>query len=216
MNEPPAAAPAPAPGPAAQPAPAGAAAPPPAADSRAQLLAQLERLRGALEATRRPAGQRPAANRSVRDWLTPRTGPPPTPLPLPGRAADAPPDSLDSQNSQNSPIRQNGVFSGSAASDGWPAPLAPEALHGLAGDFVRLVEPHTEADTAALLGQFLVAFGNLAGRSAHVRAEADEHDTNLFLVLVGRSAKGRKGVAWGHTRRALHDLDRTWARGKIG
>ena len=31
----------------------------------------------------------------------------------------------------------------------WPDPLQPEALIGLAGEFVRLVDPHTEADPAA-------------------------------------------------------------------
>ena len=30
----------------------------------------------------------------------------------------------------------------------WPAPIAEQALHGPAGEFVRLIEPHTEADRA--------------------------------------------------------------------
>jgi hypothetical protein len=51
------------------------------------------------------------------------------------------------------------------ASYNWPEPLAAEALQGLAGEFVRLVEPHSESDPAALLIQFLVGFGNLIGRS---------------------------------------------------
>jgi hypothetical protein len=34
----------------------------------------------------------------------------------------------------------------------WPE-LAPEALHGLAGDFVRMIEPHTEADPVARSGR---------------------------------------------------------------
>jgi hypothetical protein len=38
----------------------------------------------------------------------------------------------------------------------WPAELEPEAFHGLSGEWVRLVEPHTEADPAALLVQLLV------------------------------------------------------------
>lgn len=33
----------------------------------------------------------------------------------------------------------------------WPNPLGPAALHGLAGEFVRVVEPHTEADVPNLL-----------------------------------------------------------------
>jgi hypothetical protein len=40
----------------------------------------------------------------------------------------------------------------------WPV-MDKTAYHGLAGDFVRTVEPHTESDPAGLLIQFLVAFG---------------------------------------------------------
>ena len=48
----------------------------------------------------------------------------------------------------------------------WPESLDGDALSGLAGDVVRLIEPHSEADPAALLVQFLIAFGNAAGRAA--------------------------------------------------
>ena len=34
-----------------------------------------------------------------------------------------------------------------------------DAFHGLAGDVIRRIEPHTESDPAALLVQFLIAFG---------------------------------------------------------
>ena len=62
----------------------------------------------------------------------------------------------------------------------WPE-LIPEAQFGLAGDFVRAVGPHTEADPVALLMQFFVAFGNVIGRGPHFVAEADEHFSNLFI-----------------------------------
>jgi hypothetical protein len=39
----------------------------------------------------------------------------------------------------------------------WPDPLAEAAYHGPAGEFVRVVEPQSEADPAALLISFLVA-----------------------------------------------------------
>jgi Bifunctional DNA primase/polymerase, N-terminal len=76
----------------------------------------------------------------------------------------------------------------------WPEAAAEEAFYGLAGNVVRLIEPHSEADRMALLVQFLVAFGNLIGRGPHFMAEADAHFTNLFAVLVGRTAKGRLGL----------------------
>jgi len=72
----------------------------------------------------------------------------------------------------------------------WPT-LNPEALYGVAGDFVRLVEPHTEADPVAILVQFLVAIGNQAGRKIYRIAEAARHYTNLFTVIIGRTGYGR-------------------------
>lgn len=97
----------------------------------------------------------------------------------------------------------------------WPDPVPPEGFHGLPGEFVRLVEPHTEADSAALLVQFLTAFGSAAGRSAHFQVEADRHFTNLFVALVGVTSKGRKGSSWGHVRRVMEGADEIWARNRI-
>ena len=93
---------------------------------------------------------------------------------------------------------------------GWPKPLRPEAFYGLAGDIVRMIEPHSEADPAALLLQTLAAFGNCVGRGPHFRVEADRHGLNLFVAMVGRSARGRKGTSWGHIQRIFHDVDRFW------
>ena len=56
----------------------------------------------------------------------------------------------------------------------WPSPLDESAFHGLAGRFVRAVEPHSEADPVALLVQTLVAFGNAVGRGPHFVAEAEK------------------------------------------
>jgi hypothetical protein len=90
---------------------------------------------------------------------------------------------------------------------GWPAAIAEAALHGPAGEFVLRTEPHSEAHPAALLAQFLVAFGTACGRGAHYQVEADRHYPNEFCVLVGPSAKGRKGSSWGHVRRVLAETD---------
>lgn len=93
----------------------------------------------------------------------------------------------------------------------WPE-MTEAVYHGLAGDLVRAIEPHTEADPAALLLQFLVAFGNAIGRSAHFTAEADGHYGNLFVAIVGNTSKGRKGTSWGQTKRLLGDADPDWLR----
>jgi hypothetical protein len=86
---------------------------------------------------------------------------------------------------------------------GWPEPIAESALHGPAGEFVQLIEPHTEADPIALLVQFLTSFGVAAGRHAHLRIEASLHYPNEFCVLVGASGKGRKGSSWDHVEALL-------------
>ena len=97
----------------------------------------------------------------------------------------------------------------------WPAPLASQAFHGIAGAIVHAIEPHTEADPAALLIQFLVGFGNLIGPRAYTTVEADRHGCNLFAAIVGVSAKGRKGTSWGHCRRVLDNVDTAWTNERI-
>jgi hypothetical protein len=86
---------------------------------------------------------------------------------------------------------------------GWPAPLSGEAFYGLAGEVVRSIEPHSEADPAALLVQFHIAFGNACGRGAGFRVEGDLHATNLYAVLVGETAKARKGTSWGRVQQLM-------------
>lgn len=93
----------------------------------------------------------------------------------------------------------------------WPEPMAEPAFHGLAGEFVRLVEPHTEADSAALLVQLLVAVGNVVDRGPHVLVGADRHGANLAAVLVGATSRGRKGTSEGWVRALLRHVDERWA-----
>jgi hypothetical protein len=97
----------------------------------------------------------------------------------------------------------------------WPDPLNPEAYQGLAGELVRAIEPHSESDPAALLVQMLVAFGSLIGRAPHFVAEADKHSVNLFAVIVGQTAKGRKGTSFGQVRHTLSALDAEWDSTRI-
>jgi len=97
----------------------------------------------------------------------------------------------------------------------WPEPLTEAAFCGLTGEFVRRVEPHTEADPAALLFQFLAAMGSIIGRGPHYSAGADKHYTNLFMVIVGNSAKARKGMSWGEVRRICELTDIAWTKTRI-
>src|SRR3954452_6401857 len=94
-----------------------------------------------------------------------------------------------------------------AVPDGFPPPPQPAAFHGLAGQIVASIAPHTEADPVAILAQLLVAFGAAVGRGAYFSVEATRHHPNEFLVLVGDTAKARKGSSWDHVARLLATAD---------
>jgi hypothetical protein len=95
--------------------------------------------------------------------------------------------------------------------EGFPAPPDRAAYHGLGGRIVDAIAPHTEADPVAVLAQLLVAFGAAVGRGAWFQVEATRHHANQFLVLVGDSAKARKGSSWDHVQRLLNGADPTLA-----
>ena len=97
----------------------------------------------------------------------------------------------------------------------WPEPLAQEAYHGPVGELVRRIEPHSEADPAALLIQALIGTGNVIGRHVHFQAERNSHYTNLFAVIVGQTSKGRKGTALGHVKHTIAQIDPTWSTTRI-
>ncbi|MBY0228996.1 MAG: hypothetical protein K2W96_06940, partial [Gemmataceae bacterium] len=92
----------------------------------------------------------------------------------------------------------------------WPV-LAAEARHGLIGRIVDAIEPETESDPAAVLVQGLVAIGNAVGRSPFVRVEGDKHHANLFAVIVGNSALGRKGTSWSRVRQVMEHAAPEWS-----
>ncbi len=97
----------------------------------------------------------------------------------------------------------------------WPAPPDPGVYHGPVGDFVRLVEPHSEADPLGLAVQLLAGVGSIIGRGPHFLVEGDEHHVNTFSVLLGATSKGRKGTSWGRVRQVLALVDPTWAEKRI-
>ncbi len=110
------------------------------------------------------------------------------------------------------PDDRSAAPAGSAASQEKPWPMLDRdaAFHGLAGEFVRLVEQHTEADPAAILVQFLVAIGSILGRRAGVYADGTVHFGNLFAVILGKTAFSRKGTSWGVVEALVRSLDDNW------
>jgi len=107
------------------------------------------------------------------------------------------------------------AFSAFSAPQGWPDSLAEDACYGLAGEIVHTIGPETEADPVALLIQFLTAFGTSIGRSAHHTVESTDHFTNLSIVLVGATAKARKGTSWDHIGRLFKSVDEQWTENRI-
>lgn len=101
------------------------------------------------------------------------------------------------------PSSQKSVSPAAFPEPAWPEPMDVAALHGIAGEVVRMIEPDTEADPAAILVQFLTAFGALVGRSSggpYFRVEGDRHHANIFALMVGATSKGRKGTSWSRVR----------------
>jgi len=87
--------------------------------------------------------------------------------------------------------------------DGWPAPPDPAAYHGLAGAIVERLAPNTEADPVAILTQLLIACGAMIGHSSFFQVEATRHHPNEFVLLVGDTAKARKGSSFDPVARLL-------------
>jgi Bifunctional DNA primase/polymerase, N-terminal/Protein of unknown function (DUF3987) len=92
----------------------------------------------------------------------------------------------------------------------WPKPLEEAAYYGLAGEIVRAIEEETEADPAALLLHLLAAFGNCVGGQPYFEIEGAKQRSILFCLIVGRSAKARKGTAWSHIKRLFSNVDPDW------
>ena len=92
----------------------------------------------------------------------------------------------------------------------WPT-LGERAYHGPIGRAVRLIEPETEADSAAILMQLIAALGNCIGPGPHVRVEDDRHRALVWQVIVGETAKARKGTSWSRVRELMSTVARPWA-----
>jgi hypothetical protein len=97
-----------------------------------------------------------------------------------------------------------------------PTPILSEAaLYGVARVAVRALAPHTEAHPAAILLQLLAAFGNAVGPAPHCMVDATRHGLNLFVVLVGKSSKARKGTSWNQIRRLFAEVDSPWVAERV-
>ena len=96
-----------------------------------------------------------------------------------------------------------------------PKPMSLEAYHGIVGEIVDAVAPHTEASREALLVDALAQLGNVVNRGPHAYASGARHSVNDYFVLVGPTAGGRKGASHGHTQRLMVMVDPVWASTRI-
>lgn len=72
--------------------------------------------------------------------------------------------------------------------------LAREGYYGLAGDWQRIVDPHTEAAGQVIVATFYLLFGSVVGRQPHFEVgPGGTIHANEFLLVLGRSGAGAKG-----------------------
>jgi len=93
--------------------------------------------------------------------------------------------------------------------------LAEEALHGLPGEVVKAVEPHTEADPVAVAVSLLASFGNALGQGAYFKVGPTLHHPKLFVALVGETSKARKSTSWDPVREFLYEVDPAWVEDRV-
>jgi hypothetical protein len=117
-------------------------------------------------------------------------------------AEEGSPNELSSHNSQ---------FRTPSSDKSRPKSMAQAARHRVVGEILEIIEPETEADPNALIVQLLVAFGSAVGRNPYFVVDGGCHHTNEFALIVGDTAKARKGTSWGYIRRILTGCDSTWS-----
>jgi hypothetical protein len=107
-----------------------------------------------------------------------------------------------------------GATTTTPVADGWPV-LDKAAYYGLAGEVVTTLLPHTESDPAALLLQYLASIGNVIGRQPFIRIANANHYPNLFTLIVGRTARSRKGTSAQDIRVIMESAAPDWVRDNV-
>lgn len=93
---------------------------------------------------------------------------------------------------------------------GWPEPPEDAAYHGLAGEIVRVLDPHTEADPVRVLVTLLAGFGNAVGRRPHLVLDRARHPLLVWPLLIGPTGTGRKGTALANAGHILGRAPPVW------
>ena len=102
-----------------------------------------------------------------------------------------------------------------AVETSYPDPPDDRAYHGLLGEIVRAVAPHTEADPVAVLLTLISACGNIMGRNPHWQVSGSRHAFKIYPVLVGVTSQGRKGTAWSAVKAVLSIAAPIWTERNV-
>jgi Protein of unknown function (DUF3987) len=86
---------------------------------------------------------------------------------------------------------------------------------GLIGEVLDQIHPLVESNKESLLIQLLACFGNCVGRNPYFLAAADKHFCNLYVLLVGKSARGRKGQSLNMIKSLFESVDSEWLHTRI-
>ena len=85
----------------------------------------------------------------------------------------------------------------------FPQPMADAAYHGIIGEAVRTIAPHTEAAPEAILARLLSAIGCYVGRGPHFMVGGKRHPALVYPIIVGPTKTGCKGQSFGDASRLL-------------
>jgi len=97
----------------------------------------------------------------------------------------------------------------------FPNPMHEAAFIGPIGRWAKLILPRTEASVENLLMSGLIAFGNALGRSCFYEIGSTKHYPNEFLLIVGQTAKARKGTGLSEAKALMRELDPDWAKYRV-
>lgn len=95
----------------------------------------------------------------------------------------------------------------------WPPALDQAAYHGVLGEIVREVAPHTEADPVGMLAVLISGIGNALGAAIHARVLGTPHPARLNIILVGKTREGAKGSAQDAAEAVLRCAVPGWLKG---
>ncbi len=87
----------------------------------------------------------------------------------------------------------------------------PEMFRGLLGRIVETFAPYTEAAPEPIAAQALIAFGSAVGPRPCIYIGETRHGASEFLLVVGRTARARKGDGRAVATSTIERADREWA-----